>query len=92
MEITTRATGKYPRHHLKKNVAAAVCERRRSDNRECAGFGRNNGQRNGPPRSRLPAEKIIFERVLVPFKPRAKPRDAGEIGSDNSEIGPAHGR
>jgi hypothetical protein len=50
-------------NHLEKNVAPAVGQRRRADNGQRAGFRRNDGERDGPPRRGLAAQKVVFERT-----------------------------
>ena len=73
-------------HHLQENVAPGVGQRRRADNRQGAGFGRNDGECDGPPRRAPAAQKIIFQRVLLLAETRAEPRDPGEIDDDDGEI------
>jgi len=78
-------------HHLQEDEAAGIGERRRADDREGACFGRDDGERNGPPGSGPAAEEVIFQGSAGFGEARPKPRDGGEIGGNNREIDVAHG-
>ena len=72
---------RYPKTTCKKAEVAGERKRGRADHGQRAGFRRDDGQADGPPRGGVAAQKVVFESALRFPEARAEPGDRNEINA-----------
>ena len=72
--------------HLDETEVAAVRLARHADDRQRAGFGRDDGKADAPPGNIFAPEKIIAGAFLVFAEPHPQHDDAGQIGDDDQPV------
>ena len=80
------ATHDVSHHDLQKGQVSVVSQPRNADDGQCAGLGRNDRERNRPPRNIAPGEKIVAQRALLLAEAQPKQRDPRQVQPDDREI------
>ena len=73
-------------HYLQESQIADVSDPRNADNGQRAGLGRDDRQRNGPPRYIAIRQKVIAQRALALAKAQAEQRDARQVKRDDRQV------
>src|SRR5689334_6400171 len=78
--------------NLKEAEVSIECEGGSADDCKGAGFSGDDGKTDGPPWGGAAAQEIIAEGLLAGAKSGAKPRNAGQVGDDDTQIENVHGK
>src|SRR5437879_10054608 len=72
--------------YLQEGEIGVVGQTGDTDNRQRAGFSRNDGEGDGPPGNVAAGEKVVTQRALLLAEAQAEKGDAGEVEGNNREI------
>ena len=71
---------------LQKSEITLKGQRRRADDGQGAGFGRNDGERDGPPGNIPVSQEIVFQRTLTFSELQAKQSYSRKVSRDDQVI------
>jgi hypothetical protein len=77
-------------YDLQKLKIAAECEGRSADDGKRASLRRHDREGDGPPRSSVPAEKIVLQAALAFAELSPKPRDRDQVDRNGCQIEKTH--
>jgi len=90
-EAHNHARHQVPQNQLQEPHVRAIGDSRSADDRQDAGFCRDDGQGNGPPGKAAPAQEVVAQRMLALAEVGAEHRDRKKIRNHHDEVEPAEG-
>ena len=75
-----------PDDHLNEEEVPSVSHGRNANDRERAGFGRDDGKANAPPLNVFAAEKVVAGVALIFAEPDSQPDDCEQIANNNGPV------